>query len=129
MGKKKTPEKKSVKQDLSQVSNGVAGSVYIFTDIVGYDGMTVSEIIVRAQRVQDECGPDAIIKVTVDDYFGSSADLVWSRLETDEEFAKRLERSEKAKVATRAGAVTKRKQKRVDELAELERLKKKYPTK
>ena len=83
-------------------------------------------IIEKAKLIKQECGGDAKLAINDDEYYGSSASLQWTRLETDKEFEKRLERSTKAKIAGAASAKIRREQKRVDELKELARLQKKY---
>ena len=123
--KKAPEEKRDVKQNDGHASIEVNAATYSFTNIL--HGMTVSEIIEKAQLIQDECGPTATVEVTYDNYFGSSADLTWSRLETDEEVAKRLVRAEKAKVTAKETRAAGRKQKKIDELAMLVDLQKKYP--
>lgn len=94
MSKKKITEKKQIKRSESHITNEVAIAVQEFTNI--QHGMTMVEIIEKAQLILNECGPDATIEVNYSDYWGSSVELFWHRLETDEEVTKRLEKSEKA---------------------------------
>lgn len=126
--KKKIPVKKQITRGISHTTNEVALAVDRFTNILN-GLMPISEIIEKAQLIQNECGPDAKIELSYDDYFGASIDFVWHRLETDEEFTKRLDKAEKAKVAGKAAAKIRKAKKEKDELADLARLQKKYGNK
>lgn len=124
MVKKNTSEKKMVAKCETDASDKVQCAIQDFTDSL--HGMDIDRIIEIATLIREECG-NAQIEINYDEYFGSSVSLHWSRLETDEEFKKRLARSVKAKISAVAAVKTRREKKKADELKELARLLIKYP--
>ena len=129
MAKKKSQERGKIKLGLNDLSDDVYKAVNRLDNIVSsYDSnMSIKDLLKILDAIKAECGEDAAVAVHVDDHFGNSVDIDWYRSETDEEWAKRLEANKKRSVATRKQRKAEKAQKETDEMAELERLKKKYP--
>lgn len=90
------------------------------------DMMSIKDLSNIVDTVKAECGEDAKVRVHIDDHFGNSVNICWSRPETDDEWAKRLEANKKR---AKTAAVTRKaakKQKEINERAVLARLQKKY---
>ena len=126
---KKAPQKHRVALDTSKLSREACIALDSLTCLLsyGYDEMTIDSTLERFNLLKKECGGDAKIRLSQDEYMGNSADITWYRDETDMEFKKRLARNEiNAKAQVKRSATLKKK-KVVDEKAELKRLKAKYP--
>ncbi|KKM06002.1 hypothetical protein LCGC14_1748310, partial [marine sediment metagenome] len=91
------------------------------------DSMCIKDLSEIIDAVKAECGEDAEVSVHVDDYFGNHTDIVWFRSETDEEWEKRLEANKKRIKTAAAARKAAKKQKEIDERAELVRLRERYP--
>lgn len=127
MAKKDLKEKRKVKLTMVETNRAVCEAVHSLTGMMSnYSNLSVSEVLKVVKLVEKECGADAVITLNYDDYFGSSADLVWYRLETDEEVTKRIAKAAKAKATATATRKRKAKEKAEAERAEFKRLKKKF---
>ncbi len=129
MAKAKKNERGKVKLGLKDLTNPTRIMLDRLDNMIssyGDMGLTANELLEIGQALQDECGGDANAWICADDYFGNSVDMKWSRPETDEEWAKRLEANKNKAAGQRKKRAADKKQKVLDEKAELARLQEKY---
>lgn len=125
---KKAPQKHRIALDASKLTVEASVALSGLTELLcGYSDMTIDKVLESFTLLNAECGGDAKVSLKEDDYFGNSADIVWYRYETDEEFKKRLARNEVNSKAQIKRNATLRKKKIADEKDELKRLRAKYP--
>lgn len=128
MAKAKKNERGKVRLGLNDLTNETRSALDDLDAVVSSYGdmMSIKDLSKIVELVKAECGEDAEISVLIDDYYGNSVDIRWSRPETDDEWTKRLEANKKR---VKAAAVTRKatkKQKEIKERAEFARLQKKY---
>jgi len=121
---KKSQERSKVKLTEKNLSKD---AMYALTTLSGY--MTVGEIVKAGELLNAECGENAEVNVTYNEYWGTDHKITWYRDETDEEFEARLAVEAKIIEDTKLARKTAAKVKKERELAELARLTKKYPNK
>lgn len=125
---KKEHQKIKIVLGMNDLSVETLKAVSGLTELLyGYQKLTVDALLARFAHIKGECGGDAMITLTHDDYYGSSADILWTRDETDDEFEKRLAKNAKVAETRRKRRAAEKIQKVNDEKAELARLLKKYP--
>ena len=93
MAKKKTLERGEVKLGLNDLSDETYKLVQRLDDMASTwagMGLTADELLQIAQALKDECGGESRAWIKLDDYFGNSVDMCWTRPETDDEWTKRL---------------------------------------
>lgn len=128
MAKKKIQERGKIALDHTDLTDETRTALDRLDDVVSSYGnmMSINDLAEIVDAVKAECGEDAEISVHIDDYYGNSVNIRWSRPETDEEWAKRLERNKNIAAGQRKKRATEKKNKEIKERAELERLQKKY---
>ena len=126
---KKAPQKQRISLDSSKLSREASLALSSLSNLLfsGYEVMTLDKTLEHFKLLKKECGGDAKISLSQDDYFGNAANITWYRDETDEEFAKRLKRNAAIAEGQRKKRATDKKKAIVDEKATLKRLQKKYP--
>jgi len=126
---KKAPQKNRITLDASKLSIKASTTLSSLTRLLsyGYDTMTIDDALECFKRLKTECGGDAKVSLSEDDYMGNSANIIWYRDETDEEFAKRLKRNAAIAEGQRKKRATDKLKAIANEKVDLRRLQKKYP--
>ena len=126
---KKAPQKLKIALDSSKLSREACIALSELTNLLssGYMVVTLDDTLERFKLLKKECGGDAKISLIQDDYHGNTANIVWYRDETDEEFAKRLVRNKNIAAGQKKKRATDKIKAITKEKADLKRLQKKYP--
>lgn len=125
MSKPDPNKKRKVQLSSHNLSDDTRKSLSLITNII--HGISINDLLEIIETIKNECGGDATISVSNDDYWGSDSDIEWFRLETDEEVAKRIAKANKARISSAETQKRKAEEKIAKEKAELDRLRKKYP--
>ena len=130
MAKKKSEERGKVTLGLNNLTSETHALLQRLDDVVSQcgDSMPIKDLSEIVDVIKVECGEDAKVSVHIDDYFGNHVNIEWYRPETDEEWAKRLERNKNIAAGQRKKRVADKVQKEADERAQLARLTEKYKT-
>lgn len=125
MAKAKKNDRGKVKLTEKDISREGSIALSNLSDI--NHGLSLNNVQDAIDIIKAECGESVVITLNNDSYYGESdATIQWSRPETDEEWAKRLERNKNIAAGQRKKRATDKKNKEIKERAELERLSKKY---
>lgn len=125
MAKKKSEERGKVKLTETDISREGSIALSNLSDI--RHGLSLNDVQGTLDILKAECGESVVITLNYDSYYGDSDNSIeWYRPETDEEWAKRLERNKNIAAGQRKKRATDKKKKEEKERSELVRLQKKY---
>lgn len=125
MAKAKNKERGKVKLTEKDISREGSIALNNLSDVL--HGTSLKNVQDATDILKAECGEDAEVTFNYDYHYGESdVTIRWDRPETDEEWAKRLERNKNIAVGQRKKRATDKKKKEIAERAELARLQEKY---